>query len=143
MNFPQIKSILDHKYPYLLIDGVTEIEFEKKCCAYKNLTYNEWFFPAHFPNKPLLPGSIQIEIFTQVVALPLLINKDLSKNSKNSVLLAGINKVRFYKSVIPGDRLEICASIDRYAMGIANASVNAIVNSETVSECKITYKVIN
>ena len=143
MNFSQIKSILDHKYPYLLIDGVTEIEFEKKCYAYKNLTYNEWFFPAHFPNKPLLPGSIQIEIFTQAVALPLLINKDLSKNSENSVLLAGIDKVRFYKSVVPGDRLEICASIDRYAMGIANASVNAKVNSETVSECKITYKVIN
>ena len=143
MNISQILSILEHEYPMLLIDGVTHIEPKAICHAFKNITYNEWFFPAHFPKRPIVPGSLQIEAFTQVVALPLLVSKDLTNTLNTRVLLAGIDKVRFYKSLKPGDRFEICAKIDRIAMDVATASVTGSVNDELVSECKITYKIIS
>ena len=89
-----------------------------------------------------MPGSFQIEAFTQAVALPLLFEEDADNLSNIPILLAGIDKVRFYKSVSPGDRFEICAKIERIAMGIATASATGRVNNEIVSECKITYKII-
>tara|TARA_X000001036_G_C20358006_1_gene675320 strand:- start:270 stop:716 length:447 start_codon:yes stop_codon:yes gene_type:complete len=143
MNISQISSVLDHEYPMLLIDGVSDIEPNLLCNAFKNFTFNEWFFPAHFPKNPIVPGSLQIEAFTQVVALPLLVSEDLKKNINKKVLLAGVDKVRFYKSLNPGDRFDIFAKIDRIAMNVANASVKGSVEKEMVSECKITYKIIS
>ncbi len=142
MDISQICTILNREYPMLLIDGVTYIEPRVICRAYKNISYNEWFFPAHFPNRPIMPGTLQLEAFTQAVALPLLVTEDVNNLSEIPILLAGIDKVRFYKSVFPGDRFEICAQIERIAMGIATASATGSVNNETVSECKITYKII-
>ena len=142
MNISQISSTLNRKYPMLLLDGVTHIEPRVICEAYKNLTYNEWFFPEHFPGQPIMPGSLQIEAFTQAVALPLLVEQDVKNLSAVPILLAGVDKVRFFKAVIPGSRFEISAQIDRIAMGIASARVTGSVNNEIVSECKITYKII-
>ena len=141
MHISRISAILKREYPMLLLDGVTYIEPRVICRAYKNLSYNEWFFPAHFPNRPIMPGTLQLEAFTQAVALPLLVTEDVNNLSAIPILLAGIDKVRFYKSVIPGDRFEICAQIERIAMGIATASATGSVNNEIVSECKITYKI--
>ena len=138
MKISQISSILNRNYPMLLIDGVTHIEQMAICHAFKNLTYNEWFFPAHFPGNPIMPGSLQIEAFTQAVALPLLYGKE--NISSTTVLLAGVDKTRFYKPVTPGNRLDIFVKIERVAMGIAHASAQGRVNNEIVSECKITYK---
>ena len=141
MDVSQISAILKRDYPMLLLDGVTYIEPRVICRAYKNLTYNEWFFPEHFPNRPIMPGTLQVEAFTQAVALPLLVMEDISNLPEIPILLAGIDKIRFYKSVIPGERLEICAQIERIAMGIATAKATGSVNNEIVSECKITYKI--
>lgn len=127
----------------LLIDGVSHIEPNLSCRAFKNITYNEWFFPAHFPKNPIVPGSLQIEIFTQVVAIPLVVSKNLKNSLNKKVLLAGVDKARFYKPLMPGDRFEIFTQIDRIAMGIANASVKGSVNGEIISECKITYKIVS
>ena len=142
MNISQISAILKREYPMLLLDSVTYIEPRVICRAYKNLTYNEWFFPEHFPNQPIMPGSLQIEAFTQAVALPLLVTEDANNLPAIPILLAAVDKVRFYKSVPPGHRFEICAQIERIAMGIATASATGRVNNEIVSECKITYKII-
>ena len=141
MNISQISAILNRKYPMLLIDGVTQIEAQVMCRAYKNLTYNEWFFPSHFPNRPVMPGTLQLEAFTQAVALPLLVEKDISSLPEIPIILAGIDKVRFFKSVLPGDRFDITVKIERIAMGIANAKATGSVNNEIVSECRITYKI--
>jgi len=142
MNISQISTILKREYPMLLLDGVTHIEPRLVCHAFKNLSYNEWFFPQHFPNRPIMPGTLQVEAFTQAVALPLLIAENENNSSAVPILLAGIDKVRFYKSVLPGDRFEISTKIDRIARGIASASASGSVNNEIVSECKITYKII-
>ena len=140
MKISEISTILKREYPFLLLDGVTYIESEIICCAYKNLSYNEWFFPVHFPNQPVMPGTLQLEAFTQAVALPLLIGKET--NSSIPIILVGIDKVRFYKSVIPGDKFEICATIESINRGIAIAVAVGSVNNETVSECKVTYKLV-
>lgn len=126
----------------LLIDGVTNIEPLVKCNAYKNLTYNEWFFPEHFPNNPIMPGTLQIEAFTQAVALPLLISENADNLSNIPILLAGIDKIRFYKSVTPGCRLDILAKIESIVMGVATAKATGSVNNKIVSECKITYRLL-
>lgn len=142
MDVSQISRVLKREYPLLLLDGVTEIKSGIMCKAFKNLSYNEWFFPKHFPNNPIMPGTLQLEAFTQAVALPLLISEDVDGLPDIPILLAGIDKVRYYRSVFPGDRLEICVQINRIAMGIATASVSASVNNEMVSECNITYKLL-
>lgn len=137
MNISEISKLLKRKYPFLLLDGVTHIEPEVMCNAYKNLTYNEWFFPVHFPDNPIMPGTLQLEAFSQAVALPLLIMPSIK-----DVLLANIDKVRFYKSIIPGDRFEICAKIERIVNDVAVTNAIGSVNNEIVSECKIMYKII-
>jgi len=142
MHLSEISAILNRDYPMLLIDGVTEIEPNISCNAFKNLSYNEWFFPQHFPKRPIMPGTLQVEAFTQAVALPLLIAEKRHNSKEVPILLAGIDKIRFYKSVLPGDRFDISTKIDRVAMGIATASAFGSVNDEIVSECKITYKII-
>jgi 3-hydroxyacyl-[acyl-carrier-protein] dehydratase len=142
MNISMISNLLKRDYPFLLLDGVTHIEPKVICNAYKNLSYNEWFFPVHFPDKPIMPGTLQLEAFTQAVALPLLVTENINNISSVPILLAGIDKVRFYRTVIPGDRFEICAKIERIVMGVATASATGSVNNEVVSECKITYKII-
>ena len=96
MNMHQISSVLEHEYPMLLIDGVSELKSNVFCKAFKNITYNEWFFPAHFPENPLVPGSLQIEIFTQVVAIPLVVSKNLKNSLNKKVLLAGVDKVKIF-----------------------------------------------
>jgi 3-hydroxyacyl-[acyl-carrier-protein] dehydratase len=141
MNISQISAILNREYPMLLLDGVTHIEAREMCHAYKNLSYNEWFFPSHFPNQPIMPGTLQLEAFTQAVALPLLVAKDVNNLPEIPIILAGIDKVRFYKPVIPGDRFEISVKIERITMGIATAKATGSVNNEIVSECRITYKI--
>lgn len=142
LDIAQIRTLLKREYPLLLIDGVTSIKPGLMCNAFKNLTYNEWFFPSHFPGYPIMPGSLQLEAFTQAVALPLLINGDPESANEIPILLAGIDKVRYYRSVFPGDRLDIFVQIERIAMGIATASVKAKIREEIVTECKITYKLI-
>lgn len=142
MDVSQISKVLKREYPLLLLDGVTEIQPGIMCKAFKNLSYNEWFFPTHFPNNPIMPGTLQLEAFTQAVALPLLVSEDVDSLPDVPILLAGIDKVRYYRSVFPGDRLEIYVQINRIAMGIATASVSGSVNNEMVSECNITYKLL-
>lgn len=143
LNSSQIVSILDHKYPMILIDGVASIEPNKSCNAFKNITYNEWFFPAHFVNNPIMPGSLQIETFTQAVAIPLMISENMNRDSSITVLLAGVDKVRFYESVFPGDRFDIEVKVERIAMGIATSTVKGKIRDKLVSECMITYKIIS
>jgi 3-hydroxyacyl-[acyl-carrier-protein] dehydratase len=140
MVLPNIESILEHRFPMLLIDGIISVEPMRSCHAFKMLNPDEWFFSGHFPGYPIMPGSLQIEAFTQAVALPLLIAGD-RKHQKNPLVLFAVDKVRFYKQVLPGDKFEIKVQIESMAMGMVSASVVGLVGDEKVSECKIAYKV--
>jgi 3-hydroxyacyl-[acyl-carrier-protein] dehydratase len=140
LTFSEITSLLKHRYPLLLIDGVTLVEPFTLCHAFKNLTYNEWFFPSHFPSEPILPGSLIIEAFTQAVAIPILFNNIIFKGIDIPLLLVAVDKVRYYKSVYPGDRLEIIVDNIQEVMGLITSNVSGYVGGVMISNCKITYK---
>jgi 3-hydroxyacyl-[acyl-carrier-protein] dehydratase len=141
MKIPRIESILEHRFPMLLIDGIISVEPKRSCSVYKILDADDWFFPGHFPGNPVMPGSLQIEAFTQAVAIPLLIAHDLNRQEKIPLVLFAVDKVRFYKQVRPGDRLDMQVRIESLAMGMASASATGLVGVDKVSECKIAYKV--
>ena len=123
----------------LMLDTVPFIVPMKECTAKKNFSYNEWFFPAHFPNNPIVPGSVQIEAYTQAVGVTLLASKN-NKNNYADLLLVSVDRVRFYKSIVPGDNLSIKVIVEKVSMGMATASVRGYLGTELVSECKIGYK---
>lgn len=138
-----IAKILNRAYPMLLLDGVTHLQRPTVCHAFKNLTFNEWFFPVHFPERPVFPGSLQIEAFTQAVAL--ILTAETGNESPPAgipLLLAAVDKARFLHPVSPGERFDIIARIERMAFGVASASTTGLVANKVVSECKITYKIV-
>ena len=143
MGVIEIREYLSHRYPFLLVDKVTKLIKGESISAIKNVTINEPFFNGHFPAQPIMPGVLIIEAMAQATGL--LGFKTISDTPSPKLLfvLAGVDKVRFYKPLKPGDRFDIFVKIDRIAMGIANASVKGSVDSEIVSECKITYKIIS
>ncbi|POZ92569.1 3-hydroxyacyl-ACP dehydratase FabZ [Petrotoga halophila] len=100
MNIEKIMKILPHRYPFLLVDGVLELN-EEKIKAFKNVSVNEPFFQGHFPNYPIMPGVLIVEGMAQTAGLLLL--KDTNENV--IPLFTGIDKARFKKEVRPGDKL--------------------------------------
>ncbi|GMO64081.1 MAG: 3-hydroxyacyl-ACP dehydratase FabZ [Rickettsiales bacterium] len=107
ININQIMSYIPHRYPFLLIDKVIDFNPLVSAVGIKNVTMNENFFQGHFPNEPVMPGVLQIEALAQTAAV--LVIKSLGdKAPKNSgILFTGIEKVKFRKPVVPGDRLEL------------------------------------
>jgi 3-hydroxyacyl-[acyl-carrier-protein] dehydratase len=146
MTVTEIRSILGIQYPMLLLDRVIAIEPQNFCHAVKNVTYNEWFFPAHYPNEPIMPGMLQIEAMTQATALTILykpqpIKSSHTHNIQCPILLSGVDKCRFYRSITAGDSLEIFINIDRFLMGVSLATALGRVNGELVCEARISHKV--
>jgi len=141
LKIGELIALLEHRYPLLLLDGVRDLIPGSSCTAFKNLTYNEWFFPAHFPGESIMPGSLQIEAFTQAVAIPILASQEYCQNPKSRLLLIGIDKARYFRPVTPGDRLDICVDIKRSAMGMVSAFASGVVEGHKVSECQVTYRI--
>ena len=136
-----VQKIIKHRYPILFIDKVTSLNPMKECVAVKNFSYNEWFFPSHFEAEALVPGSLQIEAYTQAVGIMLLVNDNKCINNEIELLLMTVDKVRFYKAIKPGDIFKIKVKIDKIAMGMASAFASGYVDDKIVSECKIGYKI--
>ena len=110
LNIQEIKEILPHRYPFLLVDRVIEMDIEDKkfVRAYKNVSANEEFFQGHYPEEPIMPGVLQIEALAQTGAVAIL---SMEKFKGKTPLFAGTNKVRFKSKVVPGDRLDLYCEI--------------------------------
>ena len=102
LNIDQIKEIIPHRYPFLLVDKIVELEVGKRAVGIKNVTANEPFFQGHFPEYPLMPGVLIIEAMAQVGAVAMM---SLEENKGKLGVFAGIDKVRFKREVRPGDPL--------------------------------------
>ena len=102
MNIEEIKKILPHRYPFLLVDRVLEVDAES-IKAYKNVTANEEFFNGHFPGQPIMPGVLQVEALAQAGAIMLMSQAEDPENTL--MVFTGINKCKFRKQVVPGDQL--------------------------------------
>ncbi|MBU4293306.1 MAG: 3-hydroxyacyl-ACP dehydratase FabZ [Actinobacteria bacterium] len=118
MNKEDIKKIIPHREPFLLIDEVLEVEPGKSIKAVKNVDENEYYFKGHFPQNPIMPGVLMLEAIAQAGAIAVLL---LPENKGKLALFAGIDKARFKKIVRPGDKLEIEVEITDFRRNIGKA----------------------
>ncbi|MFC4386532.1 3-hydroxyacyl-ACP dehydratase FabZ [Gracilibacillus marinus] len=137
MDIEQIKETIPHRYPFLLVDRITEIE-ENKISGIKNVTINEPFFQGHFPDYPVMPGVLIVEALAQVGAVAIL-SKDAFKGKIG--FLAGIDKCRFKRQVKPGDQLSLEVEIIRIKGPIGKGKAVAKVGDELACEAEITFAV--
>lgn len=135
-----IKKIIPHRYPFLLVDKAEILEEGKKAVGYKNVTVNEYFFQGHFPQEPVMPGVLIIEALAQVGAIAIL---SIDKFKGKTAYFGGINKARFRKKVIPGDslRLEVEIIRMRNTMGIGKGI--AYVGNEVAVEGEFIFAIDN
>ena len=131
----QILDLIPHRYPFLLVDRITECVAGEYAEGYKNLTWNEPFFQGHFPNNPIMPGVLQIEAMAQCSA-PILTT--LPEYKGKLTLFAGIDNVRFKNIVRPGDRLDMFIEMTRVKGPIGKCHAVGSVDGKTVVEADLT-----
>jgi 3-hydroxyacyl-[acyl-carrier-protein] dehydratase len=133
IEIKEIMAILPHAYPFLLVDRIVEIEPGKRVVGIKNVTYNEPFFPGHFPGRPIMPGVLIVEAMAQTAGL-LIFNSLPQEDHKKAVFFLGIDNVRFRKPVIPGDQLRMELEITRHRQSIWGFKGKALVEGNVVAE---------
>ena len=134
MDIHEILKRLPHRYPFLLVDRVLELEKGKRIKALKNVTMNEQFFVGHFPHRPVMPGVMMLEALAQAAAILAFDNVGVLPDDKTLFYFAGIDGARFKRPVEPGDQLILNATLDRTKAGIVKFSANATVNGAIVVE---------
>jgi len=138
MDILQIMELIPHRYPFLLIDRITECVPGKYVKGYKNITINEPFFNGHFPNKPIMPGVLQIEALAQLSSGILM---TLPEYKGKLALFAGIDGVRFKRMVTPGDRLDLYSEIIKLKGPICKAKCKATVDEQIVTEAELMFSI--
>ena len=139
LDIEQIKAIIPHRYPFLLIDKITEMD-ETRAVGYKNVTANEPFFQGHFPDYMVMPGVLIVEALAQVGAVAIL-NKDENKGKLG--MFAGIDKCRFKRQVKPGDTLKLEVEIVRLKGPIGKGKAVATVDGEVACEAEIMLAIVD
>ena len=137
MEIEQVMQYLPHRYPFLLIDRVTELEVGKTITAIKNVTINEPFFPGHFPGAPVMPGVLILEAMAQAAAILSFKTKGYAPDEIGIVYFAGIDGARFKKPVKPGDQLVLKIAIVREMRGIWKYTGRAEVDGVLVAEADL------
>ncbi len=133
LDLAEIRRLLPHRYPFLLVDRILELELGKRVVGLKNVTLNEPFFPGHFPDNPIMPGVLIIEAMAQVGGiLALLSTPELRGNP--FVYLMGVDKMRFRKPVVPGDQLIMELETIRGGKKFYKMAGKAFVNQTLVAE---------
>ena len=130
-----IERLLPHRYPFLLVDRVLEIEPGKRLVAMKNVTMNEHFFVGHFPGNPVMPGVLILEALAQAGGLLALHGREVLENTY--LLFAGIDKARFRSPVIPGDTLTLTLEVMRLRKSMAHMRGVASVGDRVAAEAEI------
>ena len=138
MDIQEIKDTIPHRYPFLLVDKVTEIEEGERVVGYKNVTINEPFFQGHFPDYPVMPGVLIIEALAQVGAVAML---GMEENKGKIGFLAGVDKCRFKRQVVPGDQLKLEVEITRIKGPIGKGKGTATVNGEVACQAEIMFAI--
>ncbi|MBS0336019.1 MAG: 3-hydroxyacyl-ACP dehydratase FabZ [Proteobacteria bacterium] len=141
MDIMDVLEHLPHRFPFLLVDRIRSIELGKRILALKNVTVNEPFFQGHFPGRPIMPGVLILEAMAQAAGI-LVFRTQGDKPDVNSVYyLAGIDKARFKKPVVPGDQLEIEVTIERGVRGVWKFACVARVDQAVVCEAEMLCSV--
>lgn len=137
MDIHEILKQLPHRYPFLLVDKVVELERNKRILAVKNVTYNEPFFTGHFPGRPVMPGVLMLEALAQAAGLLAFDAMGQVPDENNIYYFVGIDSARFKRPVEPGDQLLLEASIDRVRAGIWKFKGIARVGDDVACEAEL------
>ena len=137
LDIHQILKRLPHRYPFLLVDRVLEIEHDKRIKALKNVTINEPFFVGHFPHRPVMPGVLMLEALAQASALLSFASRGDRPDDDSVVYFVGIDGARFKRPVEPGDQLILESSLERAKSGIFKYRTRASVGGETAVEAEV------
>lgn len=139
MDIVEIKKLLPHRYPFLLVDRVTEVTPGQSAKGYKNLTANEQFFEGHFPFKPIMPGVLMVEALAQMACLAML-TKEEFKNKLG--VFTGIEGIKFRQMVVPGDRLDMEVELLKLKGPIGKIKAIAKVGEKVACEGEISFAMI-
>ena len=137
MNIDQILEYLPHRYPFLLVDRVTEIDKGVSITGYKNVTINEPFFTGHFPGNPIMPGVLILEAMAQISGILGFVTNDSKPTEGRIQYFAGSNRVRFKRPVIPGDQLVLESSLIANKHSIWKFDCRALVDGNVVCVAEI------
>ncbi|MFJ7666094.1 3-hydroxyacyl-ACP dehydratase FabZ [Lysinibacillus sp. NPDC097195] len=136
LDILNVQEIIQHRYPFLLVDKIVELEEGKRAIGIKNVTANEDFFNGHFPNYPIMPGVLIVEALAQVSAVVMLTKEG---NQGRLGLLAGIDNCRFKRQVKPGDQLRLEVEITRLKGPIGKGKGIVTVDGELACEVEILF----
>ncbi|MEW5783538.1 MAG: 3-hydroxyacyl-ACP dehydratase FabZ [Bacillota bacterium] len=140
MLIKQIMSILPHRYPFLLVDRITELVPGEKVSGYKNVTLNEPFFQGHFPGEPIMPGVLILEALAQIGGVAVLSRAGMEGKL---ALFAGIDNFRFRQTVRPGDRLDLSMVVTKIRGSIGKGEGEARVGGERVASGELMFALVD
>ncbi|KXZ39048.1 3-hydroxyacyl-[acyl-carrier-protein] dehydratase [Alkalithermobacter thermoalcaliphilus JW-YL-7 = DSM 7308] len=140
LNIDEIKNIIPHRYPFLLVDKILELEPGKRAVGIKNVTVNEPFFQGHFPEYPLMPGVLIVEAMAQVGAIAIL---SLDEYKGKLGVFTGIDDVRFKKEVRPSDVLKMEVELIAMRRGIGKAQAKAYVGEDLVCSGNLMFAIVD
>lgn len=139
LNIEEIKKLIPHRYPFLLVDRVLELE-DDRILSIKNVSVNEEFFNGHFPGRPIMPGVLQVEALAQSACL--MLNQSLDEPDKSLVVFTGIRNAKFRKSVVPGDQLRMEVKLANKRRNFATMEGTATVDGEVVCELEASAAIV-
>lgn len=139
LTVEDIQKIIPHRYPFLLVDRILELEEGKKAVGVKNVSANEPYFQGHFPAKPVMPGVLIVEALAQVGACAIL---SAEENKGKLALFAGIDKMRFKRQVVPGDCLTLKVELTKIRGPIGKGNALAKVGDEVAAEGELMFALV-
>ena len=135
-----VQNIIPHRYPFLLVDKIIEVEPGKRAVGIKNVTANEPFFQGHFPGNPIMPGVLIVEALAQTACVAGLM---LEENKGKLGVFTGIDSMKFRRQVVPGDTLKLEAEFLIFKMGMGKVKVTASVDGNIAAEGEIRFAMVD
>ena len=136
LSVTDIQKILPHRYPFLLVDRIVELEPMKRAVGIKSVTFNEQFFQGHFPHQPVMPGVLLLEAMAQVGGVAMLYPDE---NRGKLAVFAGMDRVKFRKPVVPGDQLRMVAELIKVRGSMGKIWAEAFVDGQLVAEGEFLF----
>ena len=139
LDINEIKKLIPHRYPFLLVDRVTEVVPGQSAIGYKNVTANEPFFQGHFPHRPIMPGVLMVEALAQMGCIAMLVKPE---NKGQLGVFTGIDGFKFRQMVVPGDKLDLEVVLLRQKGPLGKMKGTAKVGDKVVAEGEISFAMV-